>query len=107
MSKWEEVNTNREFIYNEPTDEELMTEQIIENILHDALDMDDEMEAISGVDEELTANLELNLNKDELWFLFNLAHSMDLSLNQCVNKILRDWLTENGWFEEDFGKNEV
>ena len=107
MNNWSEINSYRNFIYNEPTDEELMTEQIIENILHDALDMDDEMEAISGVDEELTANLELNLNKEEMWFLFNLAHSMDLSLNQCVNKILRDWLTENVWFEEDLNNNEV
>lgn len=107
MNNWSEINSYRNFIYNDPTDEELITEQIIENILHDALDMDDEMEAISGVDEELTANLELNINKEEMWFLFNLAHSMDLSLNQCVNKILRDWLTENGWFEEDLNNNEV
>lgn len=60
--------------------------------LNAMLDFDSEEEHLLG---EHGYNCSIDINRDDLWFLFNLAHSWDMSLNECVNKILLDVLKNN------------
>ena len=59
--------------------------------LNDTLDKDIINESLN----EDYENIEVEINKDDLWYLFNLAHEEDITLNQLINKLLLTYIKNN------------
>jgi len=72
-----------------------MTETELDQLelnLNDTLDKDILNESLNNYNTDV---IQLEINKDELWNLFYLAHEEDITLNQLINKLLLTYIKDN------------
>jgi len=72
-----------------------MTETELDQLelnLNDTLDKDILNESLNNYNTDV---IQLEINKDELWTLFYLAHEEDITLNQLINKLLLTYIKDN------------
>ena len=43
---------------------------------------------------EKMVDVEIDFDEDDLWYLYNLAHERDITLNQLINNMLREFIKE-------------